>query len=174
MNNWIPKNKTIKLSISAAFLSLLVYLGGLFFVWRQTQEVTDLYETVESRSSQGEKFRVIKSITEANQETIQTLRNFLVRKGGEVEFIEQIETVAKNSGVKFEIFSINTEADQASSLKENIKVKIELESSWKNIIAFIDKLEKLPFGVLISSFSFDTSGKGYWSGSVEIIAFKEK
>ena len=51
---------------------------------------------------------------------------------------------------------------------------MKLEGSWQNIIRFVDKLEKMPFGVLVENMSLDTSTSGNWFGFIEFILFREK
>jgi Tfp pilus assembly protein PilO len=175
MNNWIPKNKTVRLAVSAVVLGIALYFVGLFFVLNQTKKVEDLYNNTEAKSSKGEEFLAIKSIVEANQEMIQTLRSFFIQKGDEIKFIEQIEKTAKNSDLKFDIVSIDVKENQgSSSFKEDVGVKMQIEGSWKNVASFENKLERLPFGVYVSSMNLDASVPGRWAGSVEFIIFREK
>ena len=97
MNNLIPKNKFVTFSIVIASLSVILYLTGLFIVLGIKKEIENSYYNTESKSSKEEKTRIIKNITEANKEPIQDLRNYFIQKSDEVEFIEQIEKLARDS-----------------------------------------------------------------------------
>jgi hypothetical protein len=175
MNNWIPKNKTVKLAVAVASVSLVLYLAGLFVVFMETKKVENLYNDTESESSKSERFLALKSIFETNQEPIQNLRSFFIQKGDEVKFIETIEDTSKNSGIKFEIGSIDVATGKNSStFKEDVAVRVNIEGSWKSVVSFIDKLEKLPFEVSINDINLDASTPGHWSGSVEFVVFREK
>ncbi len=174
MNNLIPKNKFVTFVIVIISLSVILYFVGLFIVLEIKKEIENSYYNTESKSSKEEKTRIIKNITEANKEPIQDLRNYFIQKSDEVEFIEQIEKLARDSGVKFDIVSIDVKTDQQDSFKENVDVKMKLEGSWQNIIRFVDKLEKMPFGVLVENMSLDTSTSGNWFGFIEFILFREK
>ena len=174
MNNWIPKNKIVMSATIMAALSVVLYFASLFIVLREIKKVENFYHDTESEFFKEKKFLAIKSIAEANKEPIQTLRNFFIQKGDEVKFIEQIEAVARRSAIKFEIVSIDAKANQPDPLKEDIEVKIGMEGSWKNIIYFIDKLKKMPFGVLIEKVNLDVNIPSQWSGLVEFIIFREK
>lgn len=174
MNNWIPKNKVIGLVITTALFSVILYFSGLFFVLNKIKKVEDFYHGTESESSKEERFLAIKSIAEANKEPIQILRDFFIKKGDEVKFIEQIEAVARASDIKFEIASIDVKANQTNSFKEDVSVKMKVEGSWGGIVSFLDKLKKMPFGVLIERINLDAPTSGGWSGFVDFIIFREK
>ncbi|MEK7635119.1 MAG: hypothetical protein AAB446_01665 [Patescibacteria group bacterium] len=175
MNNWIPKNKTVRWAVSAVLVSVILYFVGVFVVFVEMKKLENLYNDTESQFSKEEKFRVIKSVADVNQETINKLRSFFIQKGDEVKFIEQIETIAKNAGIKFEIESIDVKTGQENSVfKEDIEVKMSMEGSWESALSFLNKLEKLPFGASVSGVSLNSSGLGTWSGSIKFIIFREK
>jgi len=173
MNNWIPKKKIVRTSATALALGVILYFVGLYFDLGQIKKVENLYNSAESEFSQNEKLAAIKSIAGENQETIATARNFFVQKNDEVKFIEQIEGVAKNSGIKSEISAIDVNADKdKDSFKENLDIKMNVQGSWKNVMTFVNKLERLPFGVQVKNINLDASD--YWAGSVEFIIFRAK
>jgi Tfp pilus assembly protein PilO len=174
MNNWIPKTKIVRLAVAAVLLSVALYFSGLFVVLNETKKLENLYSSTESNSSRGKESLAIKSVAEANQEIIQTLRNFFIQKGDEVKFIEQIEAIAKSSNLKFVIVSIDIKEQQGTSFKEDVGVKMQIDGSWKDVASFVNKLERLSFGVSIVSMNLDASSLGRWAGSVEFIIFREK
>jgi Tfp pilus assembly protein PilO len=173
MNNWIPKNKTVRFAAITALFSVILYFGSLFLVSRETNKIENAYYSTESDSYKEEKFRAIKAVAETNKEPIQTLQDFFVQKGDEAKFIEQIENIARASGIKFEISSIDVKANQANSFKEDVNVKMKVEGSWQDAMYFIDRLGKMPFGVLVEDVSLNADTPGKWSGSVEFIIFRE-
>ncbi len=159
--------------ISAVFCVTL-YFAGLFVVLAEIKKVENFYQSVESEAFREEKSWAIKSVAEANKESIQTLRNFFIQKGDEVKFIEQIEEIATSSAVKFEISSIDVKANQPDSFKENVSVRIKIEGSWGNIMRFIGRLERMPFGVSVEKIGLNVDTPGNWSGLVEFVVFREK
>lgn len=174
MNNWIPKNKVIRSAIAAAVFSILLYFVGLLVISNEIKKIEDFYRDTDSESFKEEKFWAVKSIAEANEESIQTLRDFFIQKGDEVKFIEKIEEIARASSIKFEISSIDVKTNQEDSFKEDVSVKMKIEGSWKDVVYFIDKLNKIPFGVSIEKVNLDANTPGNWSGFVEFIIFREK
>lgn len=174
MNNWIPKNKVIRFAVTAAIFSILLYFAGLLVVSNEIRKIENFYRDTNSESFKEEKFLAVKSIAEANKESIQTLRDFFIQKGDEVKFIEKIEEVARSSSIKFEITSIDVKTNQEKSFKEDVDVKMKIEGSWRNTVYFIDRLNKIPFGVSIEEINLDANTPGNWSGFVEFIIFREK
>ena len=104
---------------------------------------------------------------------IQTLQNYFVQKDDEVKFIEQIEKIARASGVKFEMTSIDVKANQPNSFSENVNVKMKLEGFWRGVVSFIDKLEKMPFGVLVEKIDLDANVPGIGRARLNLL-FLEK
>lgn len=174
MNNWIPKNKTIEFIATLAFLSVALYFIGLFVVLNEIKKVKDFYTNTESESSKEQRFLAIKSIAEKNEETIQFLRSFFVKKGDEVMFIEKIEETAKISSIEFEIIAIDVKPNQEDTFKENIDLKMRIAGTWDNLILFIDNLEKMNFGVLIKNINLGVKDTDGWSGFIDFVIFREK
>jgi hypothetical protein len=174
MTKWIPKNKILKLASAAALFSLVLYFGVLFMVFKEIGKVEDLYSNTESEYFKGNKFWAIQSLAETNKDAIQKLRNFFIQKGDEVGFIEQIEKEAKDSSIQFDIGSIDVREDKENAFKEDVEVKMMIEGPWSNMISFVDRLEKMPFGVLVKNLNLDADSSKGWSGSVDFIIFREK
>ena len=174
MHKWFEKNKIVKLVSVTVLIAILLYFGGLFIVFAEINKVENLYNNTESEFSKGKKFLVVKAIAEQNYDLISDLRSFFIQKGDEVKFIEEIEKVARTSGIKFDISSIEIKKDETDSFKENVEVKMKIEGSWKNIMFFANKMEKMPFGVLIKNLSLDADDSVGWSGSLDFIIFREK
>lgn len=174
MSNWIPKDKTLKFFTALAALSVLLYFCGLFIVFREIKKVENSQRDTESESFKEKKFLAVKSIAESNEELIKSMRNFFIQKDGEAKMVEDIEEAAKNSGIKFEISSIDLKEDTASPIKDDVLVKIFIEGRWERVISFIDRLGKLPFGVSIEEISLDADSPGVWTGYVEFVLFREK
>jgi len=174
MKSPINKKRIITTAITMALLSITLYFIGLFFVLNKINTIENTYNRAESESSKEKKFWAIKPIAETNKELIQTLRDFFVKKGDEVKFIEQIENTARSFDVDFEIISINVKENKTVSFKEDVILKIKLEGSWKEVTSFLNKLERMPFGVSIESINLEADIPGNWSGLIEFIVFREK
>ena len=174
MNNWIPKNKILSLAVAIFLMSFFLYFIGLFVVMAKIKNVENVYSGSESEIVLDKKFTVLKLMADTNKESIQTLRDFFVHKDDGISFIKQIENVAKNSGIKFEIASIDIKNNQPNSTKENVEIALKVDGSWGSIMYFINKLEKMSLGVSVIKVSLDTNTQNNWSGLVDFIIFRDK
>ena len=170
MINWIPKNKIVGFASGVLLISILLYLTGLFIVDKKIKEI----ENTESESSKEDRKLALKSLIQINRGEVQTLRDFFIKKGDEVKFIERIEEVARKNSVQFEINSIDVKGKDADSFKEDITVKMNISGSWANLIGFLDMLNKMSFGVSIQNLDLDVNSLGGWAGSINFIIFREK
>ncbi len=174
MNNWIPKNKIVKFALGLVLFSVVLYFSGLIFVSREIKKIEDTFYSTESDTYKEEEIRIIKSVVEANKELVQTFQDFFIKKGDEIKFIEEIERVARASAVDFEIASIDVIENKKDSFKEDVNLKIELKGSWQEVMSFVDKLEKMSFGVSIENIKLEANTPGNWAGIVEFIIFREQ
>lgn len=174
MNNWIPKNKILRFAIGLAALGLVLYLVGILIISMKTKKVERSYSNTESDLFKEQKFWAIKSVADANEEPIKYLRNFFVKNGGEVYFIEKIEEIARISNIKLEIVSIDIKSEQTDAFEEEVLVKIKVGGTWNGVMLFVDKLERMNFGVVIEDINLDAETAGNWVGAIEFTFFKNK
>lgn len=174
MKNWIPKKSLIVTFSTIAALSVILYAGSLFFVTWQINKIESYYSDTESRSVREERSKIIKVFMNENDSYVSNMRKFFIQNGDEVKFIEQIEEVAKSSGIKFVINNIDEKLCQQDSFKEDVNVRFGVEGEWNKIFSFIDQLETMEFGVQVKDFSLDYVDRSTWSGSVDFIVFREK
>lgn len=174
MKNWIPKKQYLTFSIVLAIFCFILYVGGLFSVWSQLGEMEAFYNDSDSKSARYEKAKAIKSIADSEKDYIAILRGFFIKKENEVDFIEKIEEVGSTAGIKFDIFSIDSKSAKDESVKEDLMVRVNVEGDWEKILLFADTLEKMPFGISIQNLRVDAKDGKSWSGTIELIAYKEK
>lgn len=173
MNGWIPNKIIFRIVIGIFAVSVLIYVAALTLVYNKRGEIATYSDETQSMLAKEENSLKIKSILDNNSDSIKYVRNFFIEKGDEITFIETIEKVAKNAGVRSEISSI-TQAQNRDPEKEDIRVKVAFEGAWSRVATFLDELEKMPFGVVIQNINLDSKDPGKWSGMVEFIVYREK
>lgn len=174
MKSWVPKNNLVAFAIASAIVCFLLYVLGLSLVLFEIRKIENAYNDTESSSSKNKRAQVIKSIAETNEIYIQTLRNFFVRKGDEVRFIEKIEEIGRQSKIAFEISSIDVKPGQNDAFKEEVLVKMKVEGSWAEIMNFLDTLDKIHFGVSVQDINLDLKSPNKWAGSIDFVVSREK
>lgn len=172
MNSFLIQSKTIKTMIVLTCLSVLVYTVGLIFLFSKIKEVEDFYYNSGSESFKQQKFLTIKPIFEANKEGIEILRNLFIKKNDEVGFINQLESLAKKSQIKFEILNIDVEKKEGLNF-ESLNVQMNIEGNWNDVVAFVYKLEKMDLALFVDKISLDKLSSGSWSGVLEFSVFRE-
>ena len=173
MQQWIPKQKILIVSGLSVLMGLLAYLSGLYIINIKIGEIKSAYYANQIAIAEGEKAKVIADIALIHTQSIQTLRDFFIKAGDKVDFIEKIEEVGRKSGAAFSISSISEEKTKQGALKEDIFLKIEAEGPWKSIMSLIKDLESMPFGVRFTDINLDTKKPGNWKSSMEITVFRE-
>ena len=88
--------------------------------------------------------------------------------------LEQIEDIGRRSSIRFKIDSIDVASNQVKNSKEDVFVKMKIEGSWHNIMAFVDTLEKTTFGVSVQDLNLDVTDSSGWSGSIGFVVFRER
>lgn len=174
MHHLVPKKNLLIFSITIALVSVLIYFTSQFLVQKEMDKVKNAHEDIESVLYKKERINALQVLVLNNQDQIGTLREFFIKKGDEVRFIEHIESIAKESAVDFEISTIDFKQDDSSSITEDVVVKVGLKGSWKSLTMFVDKLEKSYFGVLIKEVDINSSSPGNWFGSVTFNLYREK
>ena len=175
MNNWVPKRKSLQLTVLATLCSLLIYIFGIYSVATIISDIELSLQESRAALNREEAGQLLKKTLEDNAGYIDTIRDFFVVQGDEVEFIETIESMGQRSGVDFEISNINpVKSKDESAIKEDISVRVNVEGSWVECMTFFALIEKMPFGVFVENVSLDSLGKGDWSGSVQFLVFREK
>ena len=174
MKNWVPKRRLLITTTTITLTCLLVYFGSLIFVLNEMHQIEAAYSDPNSSFSRQQRAEILKVIVESNDKDLETLRAFYIQKGDEVEFIEEIERLGQQSGVVFEIDTINPVGKENSAFKEDIAIKINIEGSWSKIMNFLESLEKTYFGISIENINLDADVPGRWTGSVRLLVFREK
>ena len=113
----------------------------------------------------------------------------VVSKEGEVDFIENLESIARENGLSIEIDSLVFEDKPGSSsgLINVLKIKAKTKGSWYGSYVFLSRLEALPFKIKIDKFSLTNTGteilvsdkkvgvpSGDWQSTFEIAVLKYK
>lgn len=148
--------KNILIIIGLVSLSFFV---AHYFVYQdiksKNENITTLSQQIDLESSRQEYLlsteRMIKSI----RSDIDKINNSIISVDGNVEFIEGLESVAKNNGLTITIESLIIEDDPAVSSNEitTLKVKARTKGGWVGTYTFLKQIESLPYKIKINQFS---------------------
>ncbi len=140
-----------------------------------------------SQDSKQDYLNSTQKILQSIAPNIARIDNSVIPAGGEVQFIENLESTARANGLTIEINSLSNEDNLKSAsttLTSTLKIVTTTTGSWKGVYAFLAELESSPFKIKISKFQLSNStsdiGAGtkisnsIWQSSFEIGVLKYK
>ncbi len=172
---------------SMALLSLCIGLAmaAYFFliqnVWEKAARVSAYKNDI---IFGGEKKQYAEDLLRSFQTTqpdIDNLRNFFVKKQGEVDFIEFVEKTARDQGLEIKINSVSLDAPTslATHGMEYLVLRVEVKGTWLSVWNFSKLLPTLPYSVDVNSIAlFSTPAEKdkpvIWRGVYSIRVLKQK
>lgn len=183
----MPIQKTKKIlviSFLLALLSISVFVF-MFFVINSLNE-SSLKNSIEIEDGikKDESLFLIKKDLEDNKVSLEKISSFIVKPDEVVDFIQTIENLALNNGLKSEVKSVSFSpfSEMNSSYLELIKVKVTVIGEWRNVLFFIKVLESHPLKIDMTNISlnkftdYTIGGKvvPQWLGDFEFTVVKLK
>ncbi len=146
-------------------------------------EVSNLQQEITSLQAQVQEFQ--KYRPEDLKLLAASVTAKIIPHGDFVDFIESIESNARNLGVTVEVQSVNVVPRNSEDDKDNMQilhVRLVTNGSWTQTMYFLNYLEHLPYKIAITNMGLSKGtllpdGKGTsdtWRGTFEITALKFK
>jgi hypothetical protein len=181
----IKKSKKILfLSSVMATFSVLVFLTMFFIIKSLNQSSLEKSNEIKNEIEKDESLFFIKKDIENNKILLEKIDNYVIKSDEVVNFIQAIEGLALNNGLKSEVKSVSftSFSDIDSSYLELTKVKINVVGEWGNVEYFLQILENYPLKINIANISLSkftsntVKGKtiSQWSGDFEFTVVKLK
>jgi len=150
------KKKIIILSIFVVVLIVLYYFL-VINILQKGKEIYTLSQKIRETEAKKEYLLSMKENLSLSKDKAIQLENYILKVGGEVEFIKKIEDMALSGNVKAEIKTAKIEevSSDSSTIAENFRVGLDAIGSWNDVIYFLTLIENLPFRITINSVSFD-------------------
>lgn len=150
--------QTLKKILVALGILILIIFTSYYFIYREVRFRDETYQTLlRDLSFQDAKQEYLIS----TQKTIDGLmldinhiNDSVVSKDGDVEFIETLEAIAKESGLSIEIDSLVLSNDPTLTPHsvDVLKIRAKTRGSWEGSYLFLSRLESLPLKLKIDSF----------------------
>ena len=170
-------------------LSVLCVFVLYYFIFRDIQSKNEhLSAFTHDLSLQMNKEEYLTS-TEKKIQNINTdinnINNSIISHSGDVEFIENLESIAHNNNLSINIESLVFEDNPkfAPALVTIFKIKAKTTGGWVGTYRFLNQIESLPFKVKINNYAFisgaeesESSKKidNVWQSMFEISVLKYK
>ena len=175
VNSYIPTKKELSLSVCAATIGVIVFTLSVIIVVKSTSSLgKESLRADTATLGMNETFLIKKDLADWHHE-ISLLDSFFVNSGEEVDFIEKLEAVAKNSGVNIEISSISVnKKETGSNFIENLDIKVRFEGEWGIVVKFLKSVEAMPYVVLLGEVEANLLSEPLWKGEANISVLKIK
>jgi Tfp pilus assembly protein PilO len=135
------------------------------YIKTQTEAASSLTSTLSLSEQKNSHLNSLRSVVKDTEGKRQQLAAFLLSSDGEISFIEQVETLAKSSGLNEKTNNVSSIAGSTVSTKI-FQMQIETTGSWSNLMYFLNQLENLPYNVRVQNVSLNKqSGDSKSSGS---------
>jgi len=134
----------------------LLALTGYYFLFQriktQTQTASALINTIDLGQQKNSHLNALRSVVKDTQHQRDQLAVLLLPSDGEVPFIEQIETLAKNSGLQTKTNNVSSIGGDTETTK-TFQMQEETTGSWNNTLYFLNQLENLPYNIRVQRIS---------------------
>jgi Tfp pilus assembly protein PilO len=159
---------TRNLIISIVFLALTlgVFGYGVYFINAANQQLVDQITTLEKNRAQESTMRQLQRIAEESESDRVTLdERFLASEGESIEFLNLVETLARDAGLQIETENLQTtDGDDANSTV--LTASFTFTGAYQTVTGFIEVLENLPYLATISTVSLTNENQSQWEASV--------
>jgi len=178
-------NKTL-LIVSIITVSVLFLAGLYYFIFSKIRSnhnfISGLKDDTQALIQKDAELRSIKSMILNTQHNRAEINRYLVPFGGEVEFLESIESLAKFSGssVKFQSVDLKDEVIEKAAGLESLSIKLEGNGEWASLYKFLKLIELMPYKVVVRTVrmshveAVSKTEKARWNLIVEMEVLKDK
>lgn len=138
---------------------MFVFFAGIYLAYSdirsKNKKVSISENDLSLKNSQYQQLVSMQKNIENLKPEINKIDNSIVPLGGDVGFIENIETIAKSHDLEVEIESLNLSTDTkvSSSTVTTLKIKAKVKGAWGGIYTFLSEIESMPIKIKINKFS---------------------
>lgn len=179
------KKLLIILSV-ADVLAIGAYGYGFNLLLDQNRHVAEAADQVSSFSLKNDNLSSLQSALVNAEQGMKEIDEYYIAPDGAVDFIDIIESIAKNRGLTVSVGSVETsDVDKdTKDFQEHLVLRLKTEGSWANMGQFLRLIENLPYNAYITEAELtkldptgtQNAGKSpaRWRGEFVITALKLK
>lgn len=150
-------------------------IAGYYFLFQyiktQSNAALSLTSTINLSQQKNSHISSLRAVVKDTEGERQQLTAFLLPKDAEVSFIEQIENLAKSSGLSVTTKSVFSAAGNTKAVKI-FQMQLETTGSWSNTLIFLSQVESLPYNIQVPGILLNKQpAVGKTAGSVWMATF---
>jgi hypothetical protein len=138
----------------AGYAYVTKYVSGLI------SKTSEAKFDIDNLEIQFNHLTALRKAAENTSEESSKISSYIVRSGGSVDFITNIEQVAAASGLVYNTDRIeainNPELDIGQ--KELLEVSFSVSGNWSSLVRFLKLVENMPYGIKILRFELTSLG----------------
>lgn len=146
--------------IIVAIAALVGYGYATKYVSSLITKTSEAKFDIDNLEIQFNHLTALRKAAENTSEESSKISSYIVRSGGSVDFITNIEQVAAASGLVYNTDRIeainNPELDIGQ--KELLEVSFSVSGNWSSLIRFLKLVENMPYGIKILRFELTSLG----------------
>ncbi len=179
----MKNHKLSKKTLFVLTFLTLIFLGGYYYIFMdiktRSENISTLSQELSMQSNkQGYLVSTQKMINSISSD-IDRINNSIVPKDGDVAFIENLETLAKDNGLTIDIDSLVFEDDSKLEAIDvtAFKIKAKISGGWIGTYTFLSQIESMPLKVKINRFASSANSQAttsVWQSSFDITVLKYK
>ena len=180
-----------KILITLSIIILIIFASYHFIfldIKSKNENISLLSQELASQSNKQDYLISTQKMLESINSDITNINKSIVAKGGDVAFIENLESIAKSNGLVINIDTLVFEDEKklSSAGLTVFKIRAKTRGTWAGTYGLLSQLESLPFKIKINKFAvlaetsdtFDAKklkpANVMWQGSFEIVVLKYK
>ncbi len=169
---------------------VLILLSAQYFLYveisTKNKKISEMVNNLDSQENRQDYLISMQNLLNSMSSDIDAINGSIVSSDADVQFIEYLESLARDNGVNIKIDSLSFE-DSAILKGTNVtsfKIKASTFGSWRGTYAFLSQLESMQYKVKINKFSAVSQSTdlgdqikkstGEWKSNFEIVVLKYK
>ncbi len=187
----MQNNKFLKIILFVLGLAVLLVFVLYYFVYEdiksKNQHVSTLSNDLSSQSAKRDYLILTQKVIQNIGIDINRINNSIIAKDGDVKFIENLESIARQNGLTMTIDSLvlADNPEFASSSITTLQIRAKTKGNWSGNYKFLVELESLPIKIRVNKFDLSNTavetgsdvkkaGVGIWQSTFEISVLKYK
>jgi Tfp pilus assembly protein PilO len=152
-----------KMILAVVIVCNIAALFGYYFLFQdikaKAQLANSLTSTIDVGQQKNSRLSSLRAIVNDTEVKRQQLSGLLLSQENEVSFIDQIEGLAKKSGLTVNTNNVSSSAGDTGSTKV-FQMQSTTTGSWNDTMYFLSQLENLPYNVRVQGVSLGKQSDG--------------
>lgn len=156
---------------SVVFFLCSVIIAGLtyFYISQEGEKLEQQVQVVGENNLMQERFNDLLQLLKEHEEEHEALNSHLLTEGKTINFLNEIETTARNMGLKYSTDALEVEP-LSNPQFQSINLKMRANGEYRKLINFLHMIETLPYFSYINDLRLEAvSGSDNWSANVTLV-----